>query len=205
MRKQPQQARSQVTIDAILEGAAHILGERGWRALTTNAVAEVAGVSIGSLYQYFPNKLALIEAVRARHFDEILAILRAAADQTLPRARRLEALVDGMIRVHSRHPAMHRVLLEEAPRGEDAAPDHDRFARTLQRRYEAIVKTNALRVSADGVAMMARVLASALAGAVHDAAGTGMLHSAAFRRELLYLVGSYLAMQTDDCMAAKRE
>jgi len=55
------------------------------------------------LYQYFPNKLALVEAVRQRHFDEVLAILRAAADDTLSRARRFEALVDGMIGVHGRY------------------------------------------------------------------------------------------------------
>lgn len=193
MRKQPQQARSQATIDAILLAAAHILGRRGWRALTTNAVAETAGVSIGSLYQYFPNKLALIEAVRARHFAEILAILYAAADLNRSRARRLEALVDGMIQVHSRHPAMHRVLLEEAPRGEEATPNHDRFALTLQRRYEAIVKTNALRASADRASMIARVLSSAVAGAVHNAADAGTLQSTTFRRELLYLVSSYLS------------
>src|SRR5580658_582762 len=121
MRKRPQQARSRATIDAILDAAAHILGERGWAGLTTNAVAEAAGVSIGSLYQYFPNKLALIEAVRRRHFEEVLAVLRAASDGGTPRKRRIAALVDGMIAVHSRYPAAHRVLLEESPR--DAPPD----------------------------------------------------------------------------------
>jgi AcrR family transcriptional regulator len=77
----PQEARSRATIDAILDAAAHILGERGWAGLTTNAVAEVAGISIGSLYQYSPNKLAMIEAAHRRHFDQVLAVLRAAADE----------------------------------------------------------------------------------------------------------------------------
>src|SRR5471032_70955 len=117
MRKRPQQARSRATIDAILDAAAHILGERGWAGLTTNAVAEAAGASIGSLYQYFPDKLALIDAVRRRHFDDVLEVLRAAANLETPRATRIAALVDGMIAMHSRHPAAHRVLLEESPRG----------------------------------------------------------------------------------------
>ena len=78
MRKRPQQARSRATIDAILDAAAHILGERGWAGLTTNAVAEAAGASIGSLYQYFPDKLALIDAVRRRHFDDHRERLRGA-------------------------------------------------------------------------------------------------------------------------------
>jgi AcrR family transcriptional regulator len=80
MRKRPQQARSRATIDAILDAAAHILGKCGWAGLTTNAVAEAAGASIGSLYQYFPDKLALIDAVRQRHFDDVLAVLHAAAN-----------------------------------------------------------------------------------------------------------------------------
>jgi AcrR family transcriptional regulator len=193
MRKQPQQARSQATIDAILQAAAHILGQRGWRGLTTNAVADAAGVSIGSLYQYFPNKLALVEAVRERHFNEVLAILRAAADDSLPRAGRIEELVDGMIGVHSRYPAAHRVLLEEAPRSQDAAPGRDRFAATLQQRYEAIVRANSDGVSADRARVVARVLASAVAGVVHDAASNGTLLSERLRRELLELVDSYLS------------
>jgi AcrR family transcriptional regulator len=193
MRKQPQQARSEATIDAVLQAAAHILGQRGWRGLTTNAVAETAGVSIGSLYQYFPNKLSLVEAVRQRHFDEVLAILRAAADDKLPRTRRIEALVDGMIGVHGRYPAAHRVLLEEVPRGEDAKPKHDRFATILQQRYAAIVLANTRGLSPELGRIVAQVLASAVAGVVHDAASRGALHSASLKQELMELVDSYLS------------
>jgi len=133
MRKRPQQARSRATIDAILDAAAHILGERGWAGLTTNAVAEAAGASIGSLYQYFPDKLALIDAVRRRHFNEVLEVLHAAANLETPRADRIAALVDGMIAMHSRHPAAHRVLLEESPRGEDSRSAHDLFGRDARK------------------------------------------------------------------------
>ncbi|MFS6749767.1 TetR/AcrR family transcriptional regulator, partial [Staphylococcus aureus] len=112
VRKAPRQARSRATIEAMLDATARILGERGWAGITTNAVAETAGVSIGSLYQYFPNKLALVEAVRQRHFDEVLAVLRAATDPEAPRARRVTAFVDGMIAAHGRYPAAHRALLE---------------------------------------------------------------------------------------------
>jgi AcrR family transcriptional regulator len=193
MRKEPQQSRSRATTEAILQAAAHILGTRGWQGLTTNAVAETAGVSIGSLYQYFPHKLALVEAVRRRHFDDVLAILRAAADTRLPRARRIEALVDGMIGVHSRYPAAHRVLLEETPRSREAGLLHDRFAAKLHQRYEAIVRVNAGSVSAARPRLAARVLAAAVAGVVHDAASQGTLQSERLRLELLRLVDSYLS------------
>jgi AcrR family transcriptional regulator len=177
-------------IQAILDAAARILGERGWLGLTTNATAELAGVSIGSLYQYFPNKLALVEAVRQRHFDEVLGVLRPASDEKLPRVRRITALIDGMIAVHSRQPAAHRVLLEESPRGDDSRAIHDFFAVECQKAYQAIFKMNSRRGA--HVRIGAQVLASATAGAIHEAARRGTLASSEFRQELIVLVESYL-------------
>lgn len=191
MRKDPRQARSRATIDAILDAAARILGERGWAGLTTNAAAEVAGVSIGSLYQYFPNKLALIEAVRRRHFDEVLAVLRAAANDKMTRTHRIAALVDGMIAVHSRYPAAHRVLLEESPRSEDARGAHDRFDMECRDAYETLFRANARGTS--DVSVGAQVLAGALAGAVHEAARRATLASPALREEIINLAKSYLS------------
>jgi AcrR family transcriptional regulator len=190
MRKSPRQVRSRATIDAILDAAAHILGERGWTGLTTNAAAEIAGVSIGSLYQYFPNKLALVEAVRRRHFDDVLGVLNKAADETLTRKRRIEALVDGMIAVHSRYPAAHRVLLEESPRGEDARGTHDSFETECRKCYEAVIIANARHK--DNVGIRAQVLAAAVAGVVHQAARQGTLSLPVFREEILMLTGSYI-------------
>jgi AcrR family transcriptional regulator len=178
-------------IDAILDAAARILGESGWVGFTTNATAETAGVSIGSLYQYFPNKLALVEAVRWRHFDEVLAVLRAAADDKLTRKHRIEALVDGMIAVHSRYPAAHRVLLEESPRGEDSRGTHDFFEIECRKGYEAIFKANSHRTTDARIG--AQVLAAAVAGAVHEAARQGTLSSPVFRQEVFTLAESYLA------------
>ena len=189
MRKEPRQARSRATTDAMLDAAARILGDRGWAGLTTNAVAETAGVSIGSLYQYFPNKLALIEAVRRRHFDEVLAVLRAAADDRRTRRQRVEALVDGMIAVHSRYPAAHRVLWKRSPRGEGSRGVHDRFETECRKGYEALFKANA-RGTTD-VRIGGQVLAGAVAGAVHEAARQGTLGSPIMKQELIALVHAY--------------
>jgi AcrR family transcriptional regulator len=69
-RRRPVQARSQRTVEKILDAAAHIFGECGY-AGTTNHVAERAGISIGSLYQYFPNKDALLVALHDRHLNQV--------------------------------------------------------------------------------------------------------------------------------------
>ncbi|RAR56375.1 TetR family transcriptional regulator [Paraburkholderia unamae] len=192
MRKAPKQARSKATTDAILDAAAHILGERGWASFTTNAVAQAAGVSIGSLYQYFPDKIALIDAVRRRHFDEVLAVLQAATRPEIARARRIAALVDGMIAVHSRHPAAHRVLMEESPRGDNSRSAHDRFEIECRKAYEALFIANAGGTAAH-VRVGAQVLSGALAGAVHEAARQGQLSSPVLRWELTALVNAYLS------------
>lgn len=193
MRKAPRQARSRATTEAILDATARILGERGWMGITTNAVAETAGVSIGSLYQYFPNKQALIEAVTRRHFDEVLAVLQSATDAATPRTRRIAAFVEGMIAVHSRYPAAHRMLLEHAPCDGRAPAAHHEFEREYRKGCEAFHNVNARRPPAGNSRLRAQVLASAVAGIIHDAAHQGTLASPALRRELLALVDACLS------------
>lgn len=72
LKKQPRQARAQATVDAILDAGAQVLAREGYAAVTTNRVAEVAGVSIGSLYEYFPNKQSIVAASLARTMREIV-------------------------------------------------------------------------------------------------------------------------------------
>ncbi len=80
-RKTPVQQRSRRTVDEILGAAARILVEGGYSALTTNDVAAVAGVSIGSLYQYFPNKDALLSALVERHLNAVERSLATQAER----------------------------------------------------------------------------------------------------------------------------
>jgi AcrR family transcriptional regulator len=192
MRKAPRQARSRATVEAILMAGAQVLGRRGWARFTTNEVAEVAGVSIGSLYQYFPNKDVLVEAITARHFDEILAVLRAIGDGTMTLTRRVEQLVDGMIGVHSINPALHRVLLEETPYVEGLRCAHDKFETEYLGCYTAMVVSTEKRRGRKSVAMAAQVLSSAVAGVIHDAAHRGTLGTPILKRELVGMVSAYL-------------
>jgi AcrR family transcriptional regulator len=118
-RKRPSQARSRETVDAILQAAARIFAANGYAAGTTNRIAEAAGVSVGSLYEYFPNKDALLVALMEAHVAEGQALLARAAGAVLARPLPLETavrqLLDAVIALHARDRALHRVLFEEAP------------------------------------------------------------------------------------------
>ena len=76
-RKTPVQKRSTVTVDAILEAALQVLVAVGKEQLTTTRVAERAGVSVGTLYQYFPNKRALLQAALRRHIAEVAGAIES--------------------------------------------------------------------------------------------------------------------------------
>jgi AcrR family transcriptional regulator len=118
-RKKPRQTRSRETVDVILAAAARVFAASGYAATTTNHIARRAGVSIGSLYEYFPSKDAILVALTERHVDEAeqeLGALLRALDASPPP---LDVLVDRMVRamvgLHARDPGLHRVLFEQAP------------------------------------------------------------------------------------------
>ena len=117
VRKTPRQRRSAETVEAILTAAAHILEKEGFDAATTNRVAVKAGVSIGSLYQYFPNKESLVRALNDRHTKEILDLLRKRFGelQEAPLKNSVRAIVQTMVEVHRVNPALHRVLVNVVP------------------------------------------------------------------------------------------
>lgn len=117
-RKFPRQARSRATVDAILDATIRVLLTRGYQGTTTIAVAERAGVSVGSLYQYFPNKDSLIAALVKRHLQDVTRCLDeafATADSSnLERA--IRAMVRAGIAAHRIHPSLHKALVEQVPR-----------------------------------------------------------------------------------------
>lgn len=117
-RKIPRQSRAQATVRAIIEATAQVLVHAGFERMTTAMVAERAGVSVGSLYQYYPNKQALAAAV-VDHYGEVFAARFAQAIAAGPGdtlARTVDALVATAFESHPHDPRLHKVLIEIAPR-----------------------------------------------------------------------------------------
>ena len=108
-RKLPQQQRAQLTVNTILDATAHILIERGFAKTNTNIVAERAGVSIGSLYQYFPNKESLIKALYQRHKKRMQSIIFNAMKKPiqLNDHHSIFLLIDAIVKAHLIEPALH--------------------------------------------------------------------------------------------------
>jgi AcrR family transcriptional regulator len=133
-RKMPGQARSQETVSVILEASARILESDGLRGLNTNAIATKAGVSIGSLYQYFPNKdaivLALIGSFEKAFHDTVVKAVRDGKGKELK--PRLRLVVRSLVSAHYYRPRLNRVLEIEEERLGSEADDCEFHANLLQ-------------------------------------------------------------------------
>lgn len=117
-RKSASQARSRLTVQALLEATARVLVREGYDRASTNRIAAVAGVGIGSLYQYFPNKEALVAALIARHNREMLDLLERELGEVaaLDLAAGIRRLVGAMIAAHRVDRDLHRIFDEQVPR-----------------------------------------------------------------------------------------
>src|SRR5947199_2730898 len=120
-RKQPQQARSSGLVTAILDAAVQVLAKEGARRFTTARVAEKAGVSVGSLYQYFPNKAAILFRLQSEEWRQTTDLLREILeDVRRPPLERLRMLVHAFIRSECDEAAVRVALGDAAPFYRDA-------------------------------------------------------------------------------------
>ncbi|HEY6359392.1 MAG TPA: TetR/AcrR family transcriptional regulator [Vicinamibacterales bacterium] len=115
--KAPRQERSRATVEALLEATADILIREGYAKLTTNRIAERAGVNIASLYQYFPGKEAIVAELRRRHGTEQRGAVRQVLEEHA--AGDLESTIRALVSIgvagHAHAPRLHRVFTEEMP------------------------------------------------------------------------------------------
>lgn len=190
-RKRPRQGRSAATVEAILEAAARILETSGLPALNTNAVAEKAGVSIGSLYQYFPAKEALLAALIRRKRARLIADIereKSGAD-----ARDLHGVIDGLIRAAIAQPLERPGLVRTLERAEAMLPI-DAETEVLKREIVAAVAEALSIHRVDDPQTAARDLAAMTRGMI-DAAGLfGERDTASLESRLRRAVYGYLGI-----------
>ena len=196
-RKSPRQRRSAETVEAILGAAAQVFSARGYAGATTNHIAKRAGVSIGSLYQYFPNKDAILVALVQRHVEETAGTLQSTVQAALQSGWDLDQLLDQVVRAslrqHTAAPRLLHVLLYEAPRPPEAVAllheTEEAMARAVQ---ELLVRFRGEQPRHAGHA--AYIIVHVVESLVHEFVvhPPESLDEEAFVAELLSLLKAYL-------------
>ncbi len=198
-RKEASQERSRATVDALVEATARILVREGFDKASTNRIAEVAGVSVGSLYQYFPSKEALVAAVIERHRQEIMQVVRGelalAANQ--PMEQGVRTLVAVAVKAHRVDPKLHRVLAEQIPRV-GRLEKAETFNRENHALFRAYLESHRDEIRAADLELAAFICVTAIEAVTHNAVlhhkmvsdeATGALIDEATRLVLGYLTG----------------
>ncbi len=194
-RKRPEQDRSRATVDAIVAAAAHILVKHGYDAFTTNRVAERAGVSIGSLYQYFPNKEALLSELTRRHKNDLESgIERMVQDaKVVPLAEVVRTAIEHNVRAHLIDPVLHRVLSEEVPRLGAFDWESD-FEKRAEARVKAALEARRSEIAIPDIDLAVFMLTRTVEAIVHDGVSERLqdLKSGALTEELTRMIVGYL-------------
>jgi AcrR family transcriptional regulator len=166
-RREPKQQRSRQTVEAVLDAVQCVLRRHGAQAITTNRVAEAAGVSIGSLYQYFPEKQAIFTALHDRHVDRVRHVIERT--MTLCTSASLEEftreLVERLANVHSEDAELHELVSVAVPGGANG------FKRALHATFEQVMSpTKQDRYTPEEIERMLFLLPHMVEALVHGVA-----------------------------------
>lgn len=169
-RRKPQQRRARQTVEAVLDAVIRLLRREGSGTLTTNRIAEVAGVSIGSVYQYFPDKQAIFTALHQRHIEQIdrliAGTLVAHAASALDDL--IRALIEAMVDAHTTDPELFQLFAAEVPHRAGESPDfatrlHGTFLLAISGRARELKKASDLHKTAFIVSNLVDALSHAAA------------------------------------------
>jgi AcrR family transcriptional regulator len=122
-RRTPRQRRSRLTVEAVLDAVVRVMKRHGVEGVTTNRIAVTAGVSIGSVYQYFPDKRAIFTALHDRHSEAIGRVIegRLLTHAGEPLEQFVQGLVEGLVDAHASDPELHELLTTSVPHGAEGA------------------------------------------------------------------------------------
>lgn len=136
-RREPKQQRSRRTVDDVLEAVQLVVKRHGTQAITTNRIAEAAGVSVGSLYQYFPDKRAILTALHDRHVDDVRQVIEKTTAACDPASLEefTRELVHGLVDLHADVAELHEVVSSAVPESALGFKTalHQTFGRVLSR------------------------------------------------------------------------
>ncbi len=167
-RKSPSQERSRQTVQRILDAAARVFHEQGYTGATTNDIADEAGVSIGSLYQYFPNKDALLVALTRRHIElttDSLATLLNSMPLRPQFETVLRLVVDFLVEQHDLDD-LHLLVMHSAPRTNEINMELERSKTQLVDVTSRLLEPS--NIPADQRTLTARMVVATIDAAVHD-------------------------------------
>jgi len=167
-RKQPQQARSEELVSAILEAAVQVLAKEGFHRFTTARVADKAGVSVGSLYQYFPNKASILFRLQSDEWRDTNHMLRQILeDDDASPSTRLRRLVHAFIKSECDEADIRHALDGAAPLYRDA-PESRKARATGRRTFADFIARALPTATEDKRSLVADVITSTLSGVGKD-------------------------------------
>jgi len=193
LRRKPRQARAQDTVEVIFEATAQILRRKGRAALNTNYIAECAGISVGTLYQYFPDKEAILIAIARRELEaDHTAVMKAISEPAEPGADRVRLAIRALIARFRRSREVRRIAIETLITegyGDELATSVQKAAQMVGAHEDRFLPGRTNAVSPTSLFVITRAISGVLRSASQEQ--SPLLDSQQFEDELVHLVKSY--------------
>lgn len=194
VRRKPKQARAQDTVEVIFEATAQILRREGRAALNTNHIAECAGISVGTLYQYFPDKEAILVEMARRELEaDHAAVMKAISGPVNPEADLVRLAIRALIARFRRSREVRRVAMETLiaeGHGGELAASVQKAAQMIGQYEDRFLPGRADAVSSTSLFVITRAISGVLRSASQEQ--SPLLDSEEFEDELVRLVRAYL-------------
>ncbi|QDG78804.1 TetR/AcrR family transcriptional regulator [Labrenzia sp. PHM005] len=175
-RRRPKQQRSRQMVGFILEAATQVFDQNGYEASTTNLIAERAGISIGSLYQYFPNKAALILELKIAHRAQILHAVEGAmaSSEHLPLPDAIRRIVDANFQVHLDAPRLNAAFEEVLP-ANTVQSDQEMFHQKMDSAARTFLSSRHREIATQDLEAAGFVIRNLIRSVLHGAISGGQI------------------------------